>query len=56
MEVQRWGSSFKVDTIEEACLWDPELQLGFCGDLCRESSAAGAISSGLALADAIGAG
>ena len=50
-EVQRWGSSFKEGCMDEPCLWDPGLQLGLCGDCCRESSAAGAISSGLAMAE-----
>ena len=52
-EVQRWGSSFKEGCIDEPCLWDPGLQLGMCGDFCRESSAAGAISSGLAMAERV---
>ena len=51
METQRWGSAFKADVIDKACLWDAELRVGMCGDFCKLSSAAGAISSGLAMAE-----
>ena len=52
-ETQRWGSAFKSNVIGEACLWDAELRVGMCGDFCKLSSAAGAISSGLAMAECL---
>ena len=51
METQRWGSAFKADVIDEPCLWDSELRVGMCGDFCQLSSAAGAMLSGLAMAE-----
>ncbi|EIE18846.1 hypothetical protein COCSUDRAFT_45008 [Coccomyxa subellipsoidea C-169] len=53
MHAQRWGGGFKASVLQEACLIDRELDLAACGDFCRESSAQGAILSGLAAAAAL---
>jgi hypothetical protein len=53
LAAQRWGSGFKTGVLDTSYVWDPELKLMACGDFCGESSAAGAIESGLAAAEAL---
>ena len=50
---QRWGAAFKADVLEEGCLVDEGMGLLACGDFCIESSARGAMSSGLSAARAV---
>lgn len=47
---QRWGSGFKTNVLDASYVWDPDAKLMACGDFCGESSAEGAIQSGLAAA------
>lgn len=53
LHAQRWGSAFKANTLDEACISDASLHLAACGDFCRDSTSEGAILSGLAVADAV---
>ncbi|BDA48954.1 Renalase [Coccomyxa sp. Obi] len=53
MHAQRWGSGFKANLLPNACLIDRQLGLAACGDFCVESSAQGAVLSGLAAAQAL---
>ena len=53
VEAQRWGSAFKAHTLDVPCLTDPALGLVACGDFCLESSAEGALFSGLSAAAAL---
>ena len=54
MHAQRWGGGFKTGVLSERCLVDEQLRLAACGDFCVESSARGALLSGVAAADAVG--
>ncbi len=53
VHAQRWGGGFKSKLVRERCLVDEALALAACGDFCIESSAQGALLSGLAAADAM---
>lgn len=53
MHAQRWGGGFKAGLLPERCLIDEGLALAACGDFCVESSAQGALLSGLAAAEAM---
>ena len=53
LNAQMWGAAFKASCLPESCLFDPDIDLAACGDFCLESSAVGAIESGLAAAAAV---
>ena len=53
LHAQRWGSSFKANPLGRACQEDRSLRLVACGDSFQQSSAEGAIMSGLAAANAV---
>jgi len=51
--VQKWGAAFKTGLLEERSMLDWNNSLAACGDFCRLSSAEGALSSALHLAERI---
>ena len=53
MHAQRWGGGFKANLAPERCLLDEGAALAACGDFCIESSAQGALLSGLAAGQAM---
>ena len=52
-KAHRWRYSIAEQPLEQGCLWDPEQQLGTCGDWCQGSRIEGAVLSGLAMADRV---
>ena len=53
VSVQRWGSAFKADVLGVPHLLDSSLRLAACGDFCLESSAKGAVRSGISAGKAL---
>ena len=49
----RWRYALPTVLLEEACLFDPTLAIGACGDWCAGPRVEGAFLSGLTLADQI---
>jgi renalase len=49
----RWRYALPTVVLEEACLFDPTLAMGACGDWCAGPRVEGAFLSGLTLADHI---
>ncbi len=49
-EVHRWRFAKPLHSLGEACLWDPQLRLGACGDWCTGGRVEGAVLSGWAAA------
>jgi renalase len=49
----RWQYALPAVLLEEACLFDPRLAIGVCGDWCAGPRVEGAFLSGLTLADHI---
>jgi len=52
-QVHRWRFATPAGSFGDACLWDPHLRLGACGDWCLGGRVEGALLSGQALADRI---
>ena len=53
MHLQKWGAAFKTGLLEERSLLEMKSGLAACGDFCRTSSAEGALSSALHLAERV---
>ena len=51
LQVQRWGSAFKGSPLPHDCLGDEQRRVVVCGDMCRNSTAEGAVLSGMAAAE-----
>jgi renalase len=54
-DAHRWRHALPETPIGEACLWDPDLRLGACGDWCLEGRVEGAFDSGRRLAQRMSA-
>jgi len=53
--VHRWRFALPSEPLPERRLWDPQLQLGACGDWCGGPRVEGAFLSGLEIAGCLGA-